>query len=230
LIKIAADVGEVAGADDELLPLLDAANVCCGAHAGSPTVTSATARRCEQLGVLVGAHPGYADRPNFGRVEVGIDAASIEKLVESQVALLAATVRPVFVKPHGALYHRCQADPQAAAAAVRVAARWGIAIVGQPEFELVRKAREAGVAAWIEGYADRGYLPDGSLVPRGREGALLGPEQAAAQAGELADRGGIDVICVHGDSPGAVEVLKAVRAALSIRPAADGVPPPKIGS
>ena len=229
MIKIAADVGEGSGADAELLPLLDVANVCCGVHAGSPAITAATARRCQELGVIVGAHPGYADRPNFGRVEVGIDAAAIERLIESQVVQLAATARPVFIKPHGALYHRCQADPEAAAAAVRVAARWEAVIVGQPGFELVRRAEDAGVPVWLDGYADRGYESDGSLVPRGRPGALLDPGRAAAQAAELAKRGGIDVICIHGDSPGAVEVLRAVRAALGSVAAAEGDLPPKIG-
>lgn len=230
MIAVVADVGEGgdADADAELLPLLDAANVCCAAHAGSPELTAATARRCLELGVQIGAHPGYADRANFGRVEVPLDPSAIEELIESQVAVLAATARPVFIKPHGALYHRCQADPAAAAAAVRVAARWQAAIVGQSGFELARQAADAGVAVWRDGYADRGYLPDGRLVPREREGALLGPAGAARQAVELARRGEVDVICLHGDSRHALEVLRAVREGLTAAGVETGAAPPKI--
>jgi len=214
LILLAADVGEGSGADELLLPMLDAANVCCGVHAGSAAITSATARRCTELGVQIGAHPGYDDRANFGRVEVPLATEQIEELLESQVATLAATVRPAFLKPHGALYHRCQTDAAAAAAAARVARRWGIALVGQPAFGLVAAAKELGVPAWREGYADRGYRPDGSLVPREEPGAVLDPDSAARQALALAGSGRFDVICLHGDSPAALDVAAAVRRAL----------------
>jgi UPF0271 protein len=215
LIALAADVGEGSAADWELLPLLDAANVGCGAHAGSAAITAATARRCLELGVQVGAHPGYGDRANFGRLELGLAPAEIEELLERQLDVLAATARPVFLKPHGALYHRCQSDPEAAAAAVRVAGRRGAGIVGQPGFALLEAARLGGLPAWREGYADRGYRPDGSLVPRGEAGAMLEPAAAARQAAELARSGRFDVICLHGDSPGAVAVARAIRAALA---------------
>jgi len=214
LILLAADVGEGGGADELLLPMLDAANVCCGAHAGSAAITAATALRCTELLVKVGAHPGYQDRANFGRAEVALTAEQIEELLEGQVATLAETVRPAFLKPHGALYHRCQTDAAAAAAAARVARRWGLALVGQPEFGLVAAALELGVPAWREGYADRGYRSDGSLVPRQEPGAVLDPNAAGRQALTLARSGRFDVICLHGDSPAALDVAAAVRRVL----------------
>jgi 5-oxoprolinase (ATP-hydrolysing) subunit A len=213
LIAVAADVAE-GGADDVLLPLLDAANICCGGHAGSADLSVATVRRCLELGVQVGAHPGYEDRDHFGRLEIALSPEEIELLLERQLKVITAVATPVFLKPHGALYHRCQSDPGVAAAAARVARRAGVALVGQPGIGLLAAAREAGVQGWREGYADRGYAPDGSLLPRESAGAILQPEAAAAQALALARSGSVDVICLHGDSPAAVEVAAAVRAAL----------------
>jgi len=214
VISLAADVGEGAGVEAALLPLLDAANVCCGMHAGDPVLTYATVRSCLELGVAVGAHPGFADREGFGRVDAGLTASEIEDLLVYQVAAVAALSEPVFVKPHGALYHRCQADAEAARVAARVAERFGAGIVGQPGFALLEAARALGIPAWREGYADRGYLPDGRLVPRGQPGDLLDVPAAAAQALRLVRSGEIDVLCLHGDSPHAVEVARAVRETL----------------
>jgi UPF0271 protein len=214
-VALAADVGEEAGFDEDLLPLLDAANVCCGAHAGSPAVTAATIRRCLELGVQVGAHPGYADREHFGRDDLGLSPAEIERLVREQAASVSAIAKPAFIKPHGALYHRCQHDPDAAGALARVARELAAGLVGQPRFAILAAAKAAGLAGWREGYADRGYLADGRLVPRDRPGALLGPAEAAEQSLRLATGGEIDVICLHGDSPRAVEVALAVRRLLS---------------
>lgn len=159
----------------------------------------------------MGAHPGYPDRGNFGRVELGLSPLEIERLVAEQVAVVRQAAPPAFIKPHGALYHRCQSDPEAAAAVAKVARECGTGVVGQPGFALLEAARAAGLPAWREGYADRGYLPDGRLVPRGAAGDLLEPEAAADQALRLARSGEVDVICLHGDSPGAVDVARAVR-------------------
>lgn len=222
MITLAADVGEGAAGDAELLPLLDAANVCCGVHAGSAQLTETTVRRCLELGVQIGAHPGYEDRRSFGREEAGLTAAEIAALLERQLAVVAAVARPLFLKPHGALYHRCQSDPAAASAAARVAQQAGLGLVGQPGFGLLAAADLARIPAWREGYADRGYRADGGLVPRGVPGALLGARAAARQAVELARSGRFDVICVHGDSPGAVELAVTVRAALSAAGIATG--------
>lgn len=222
MITLAADVGEGAAGDAQLLPLLDAANVCCGAHAGSSELTEATVRRCLDLGVQVGAHPGYEDRRSFGREEIGLTPDEIAALLERQLAVVAAVTRPLFLKPHGALYHRCQLDGAAAAAAARVAQQVGLGLVGQPGFGLLQAATAAGIPAWREGYADRGYRADGSLLPRGDPGALLDPRSAARQAVELARSGRFDVICLHGDAPGAVEAAASVRAALSAAGVATG--------
>lgn len=131
------------------------------------------------------------------------------------MAAIAAIAGIAYIKAHGALYHRAQADPAAAAALVRVAARHGVGVVGQPGFGILAAAAEAGVPGYREGYADRAYLPDGSLRPRGEPGAVLGPEEAVAQAIRLARTGEFDTICVHGDSPGSERVAAAVKRGLA---------------
>ena len=213
-MNVNADLGEGAGADDAILPHIDSANVGCGVHAGSAAITIATAERCRKLGIEVGAHPGYDDRSSFGREEPGLSPDEIEALVTFQVAGLAAVVPIAYVKPHGALYHRCQSDPAAADAVARVAKAHGVGLMGQPSLELLAAARRAGIAAYREGFADRLLLEDGRLAPRTRPGALLDAHAAAAQAVRLARSGEIDTICIHGDSPGAAAVAAAVRSAL----------------
>jgi UPF0271 protein len=214
-INLNSDLGEGAGHDEEILHQIDSASVCCGVHAGSLSETIRVARRCGELGVQVGAHPGYDDRANYGRVETGIDVAEYEALVAAQVAAIAAVVPIGYIKAHGALYHRAQADPEAARALARVAARFGVGLVGQPGFAILAEAERAGVPAYREGFADRAYLPDGRLQPRGEPGAVLSPEEAARQALRLAGSGAYDTICVHGDSPGAEQVVAAIRGALA---------------
>jgi UPF0271 protein len=214
LININSDLGELAGHDDEILPKVDSANVCCGLHAGSASVSIATVRRCQELGVEVGAHPGFDDRENFGRTDVPLSPEDIEALVRFQVAALAAVSDLGYIKAHGALYHRCQVDGEAADALARVAAQFGVGLMGQPGFELIAAAKRAGVPALREGFADRAYLPDGKLAPRSQPGSVLEPEAAAEQAIRLARSGDFETICIHGDSPGAAEVARTVRHAL----------------
>jgi UPF0271 protein len=213
-INLNSDLGEGAGRDEQILSSIDSANICCGIHAGSLTETIRVARRCQELGVEVGAHPGYDDRANYGRVETDIGLAEYEALVAAQVAALAAVVPIAFIKAHGALYHRAQGDPEAARALVRVAARFTVGLVGQPGFAILAEAERAGIPGYREGFADRAYLPDGRLKPRGEPGAVLPPEEAAEQALRLARSGEYDTICVHGDSPGSERVVAAIREAL----------------
>ena len=213
-MNLNADLGEGAGADDAILPNIDSACVACGVHAGSASTSIATARRCVELGVQVGAHPGYDDRQNFGRVETGLTADAIEALVAFQVSALAAIVPIAFVKPHGALYRRCQLDPSAADAVARVAKAHGVGLLGQPASELLAAARRAGIPAFREGFADRKLLPDGGLAPRSEPGAVLEPDAAAKQALRLVGSDEFDSICIHGDSAGAAQVASAVRQAL----------------
>jgi len=213
-MNLNADLGEGAGADEEILPQIDSANIACGVYAGSVSITIATAQLCRRLNVEIGAHPGYDDRADFGRREVGLSPDQIEALVTFQVAGLAAVVPIAYVKPHGALYHRCQHDPAAADAVARVAKAHGVGLMGQPGLELLAAARRAGILAYREGFADRLLLADGSLAPRSQAGALLDAAAAAAQAVRLAKSGEYDTICMHGDSAGAAQVARAVRAAL----------------
>jgi UPF0271 protein len=213
-MNLNADLAEGAGADEAILGFVDSANVACGAHAGSVSISIATAWRCRQLGVEVGAHPGYDDRAGFGRIERSLSPAEIEALVAYQVAGLAAVVPIAYVKPHGALYHRCQRDPDAADALARVAKTHGVGVLGQPGFEILAAARRAGIAAYREGYADRLTMPDGTLAPRTQPGALLNAVAAARQAVRLAQSGRYDTICIHGDTKHAATVASNVRRAL----------------
>jgi len=213
-INLNSDLAEGAGHDEEILANIDSANVSCGVHAGSLGETIRVCRRCAELGVEIGAHPGYDDRKNYGRVETGIGLADYEALVAAQVAAIASVGPIAYVKAHGALYHRAQADPEAAAALARVAARHGVGLVGQPGFGILAAAARAGLPGYREGFADRAYLPDGRLRPRGEPGAVLEPDEAVMQAIRLARSGDFDTLCVHGDSPGSERVAAAVRAGL----------------
>jgi 5-oxoprolinase (ATP-hydrolysing) subunit A len=212
-MNLNSDLGEGAGEDEAILAHVDSACVCCGIHAGSVSTSIQTVARCHALGVEVGAHPGYDDRANFGRVEVPISVDDIEALVAFQVAGLAALGPLAFIKLHGAVYHRCQVDRAAADAVARIAKRHGAGLVGQPGFEIVAAASRAGIPAYREGFADRRMLPDGRLAPRGEPGSVLEPDRAVEQALQLARSGRYDTICIHGDTPGAARIAAAVRLA-----------------
>lgn len=214
-MNLNSDLGEGAGEDEAILAHADSACVCCGVHAGSVSISIQTVERCRALNVEVGAHPGYDDRANLGRLEVPLSVEEIEALVAFQVAGLAALGPIAFVKPHGALYSRCQVDRAAADAVARVAKRHGVGLVGQPGFEIVAAASRAGIPAYREGFADRRMLPDGSLAPRGEPGSVLEPQRAVEQALQLARSGRYDTICTHGDTPGAAEIVAAVRQAFA---------------
>jgi UPF0271 protein len=213
-LNLNADLGEDAGEDESILSRIDSANVACGVHAGSVSISIATVARCRALGVEVGAHPGFDDRATFGRVELSVSVKEIEALVAFQVAGLAAIAPVAYVKPHGALYHRCQKDREAADAVARVAKAHGVGLMGQPGLQLIAAARRAGIPAYREGFADRRMLPDGRLAPRSEPGSLLDLTHAAEQAVRLARSGEYDTICIHGDSPGAGLVAAGVRRAL----------------
>ena len=213
-MNLNSDVGEGSAEEDGVLECIDSANVACGVHAGSASVAIATARRCRELGIEIGAHPGYDDREGFGRVEMSLSVDEIEALIDFQVAALAAVVPLAYIKAHGALYHRCQTDAAAADALARVGRKHGVGLMGQPGFEIVAAAGRAGLPAFREGFADRLTLPDGRLAPRGRPGAVLDAPAAARQAVELARSGSVDTICVHGDTSGAARIAAAVRSAL----------------
>ena len=214
-MNLNSDLGEGSLHEETILRIVDSANIACGAHAGSMSISIATAWRCAQLGIEVGAHPGYEDRVEFGRVERALPPREIEALVAFQVAGLAAVAPIAYVKPHGALYHRCQSDPEAADAVARVCAKHDVGLMCQPGFAMVAAAERAGIPVYREGFADRLLLPDGRLAPRTRPDAMLPPHEAAIQAVALARSRTIDTICVHGDTPNAGAIATAVRQALT---------------
>lgn len=213
------DLGELPGEPEALWELADLANLACGGHAGDPASMRLALERCRRHGTRPGAHPSFVDRDGFGRQRLEVDPATLGAQVAAQLAALVEAaegleVEPGHVKPHGALYHAADDDPALAEAVVyaAVAVLGPVPVLGPPGGALERTCRRAGLPYWREGFADRGYGPDGRLLPRGQPGAVLGPEDAAAQAVRLA--GSYDTLCVHGDTPGAIEVLRAVRRAL----------------
>ena len=237
-IDLNADLGEtVAGvptADDEaMFAVISSASVACGGHAGDAASLRIAVDRAARFGVAVGAHPSYPDPRNFGRVAMTITPQELRATVAAQLSALVASGADVrYVKPHGALYHAVSVDPEQAdavvAAVLALAEELGRAVplLGL-HGEIERAAREAGLGFVREAFLDRGYLPDGTLVPRGRSGDLLhDPAEVADRAVRLASEGVVRAadgslvavraasLCVHGDSPDAVAMARAVRAAL----------------
>ena len=219
LIDLNSDLGEGAGTDAQLLPLLTSANVSCGAHAGEPAAILATLALAAGHGVVVGAHPGHPDRDHFGRRELPTPPRDVLEQVFEQVSHLAvigarAGVELRYLKPHGGLYHQACREDAYADAVVSAAALAGLAVVGLPDSRLEHRA--AGrVPFFAEGFADRRYEPDGSLVPRDQPGAFIeSPEEAVEQVRRLIAERGVRTICVHGDNPAALAFVRAVRAAL----------------
>jgi UPF0271 protein len=217
-IDLNADLGE--GFDDvdrALLGIVTSANVACGFHAGGESIGRELCRAAAAHGIAVGAHIGYRDREGFGRRELGVPAATLRAEAAEQIEALSswaepAGVRVAYVKPHGALYHRASSDSACAAAIVEAAlGAGGLGVLAFPGSELLEQAHEAGLQAVAEGFADRGYLPDGWLVPRGEPGAVLDEESAALQALELASEGSVGSLCVHGDTPEAAALARHVR-------------------
>lgn len=213
------DLGELPDEPEALWALADLANVACGGHAGDEASMRRALQRCRRHGTAAGAHPSYPDRAGFGRAPVAMAPEALRAAVRAQCAALRAVAGPLgvrlgHVKPHGALYHAAAADPALAAAVVdgAVDALGEVRVVGPPTGALADAARARGLPYAREAFADRGYGPDDRLLPRGAPGALLGPAAAAAQA--RARAGACDTLCVHGDTPDAVAVLAAVRAAL----------------
>ena len=239
-IDLNVDFGESENASPSVaeLAVLGAAssiNLSCGLHAGNVPLIRAILRAASALPVAVGAHPSYDDRRGFGRRETGLPALAIEPLVAAQVAGMSALAREAgtrirYIKAHGALYHRTAHDPEAAAAlcsAARGAAARPLPILGPAGSNLETAARKARVPFFREGFLDRGYRSDGTLVPRGERGAMItDPAVAGARAIAIARGEPVeavdgalimipaDSLCIHGDSGAALELLCAVRTAL----------------
>jgi UPF0271 protein len=239
-IELSCDLGEASDPAGQRIEaaiwtMIDAANVACGGHAGDAASMRAAAARAAALSVILGAHPSYPDREGFGRRRIEIEddrlRESLVQQIETLRALAAAEGAPLRrVKPHGALYNEAARDQRLASLVVDAIAAIdpSLAVVAQPDSELVAAARARGLNTVREAFADRGYAADGSLLPRTHPRALLlDPPAAAAQAVRLAREGSVDAdrsavivdfetLCVHGDMEGAIERLSAIRRALGL--------------
>ena len=234
-IDINADLGEseeslANGRDFELMRYITSANVACGGHAGDEQTMRETVEFAKRLSVAVGAHPGYPDRDNFGRIESPMAAAEIEASVRDQIAALAAVagplgVRLVHCKPHGALYHAANKSVEIAAAIGRAVLEGDeqLIMVGQAGSSTLTLWESMGLVCAAEAFADRAYEPDGVLRKRTLPGALLDdPKRAAQQAWDIVTRklvvatNGAELpveagtICIHSDTPGSVAIARAV--------------------
>ncbi len=212
LVDLNADLGEGAGHDGGWMCEITSANVCCGAHAGGPDHMRATVALAQRHGVVIGAHPGYADRANFGRVEMALEPHEVKSLCFRQIAALIAVGAEVkYLKPHGALYHQAMRDEGTAWGVAQAAAAFSLPCVGLAGSWL-EKVCDAFVP---EGFADRRYRPDGTLVPRGQPDAMIADvREAVEQVEGLIGPRGVRTVCLHGDHPAALGFVRAIRAAL----------------
>ena len=234
-IDLNCDMGELPeaiadGTQEALLRSITSANVACGGHAGDERTMRTTIEQALRAAVAVGAHPGYPDRENFGRLELKMPAQVVADSVYEQVRVLAEVAaacgtKLVHVKPHGALYNQAVKNRELAEAIAQGVARYDkkLVLMGLAESPMLDVFREAGFAVAAEAFADRRYEPDGTLRSRKFDDALIrDPEQAAKQALSIAQRGivtardGSEVkltaqtICIHGDTPGSVQIAAAV--------------------
>lgn len=233
-LDLNADLGEGIGNDLALLSLVSSASIACGGHAGDAETMRETVRAARTFGVAVGAHPGFADREHFGRRRLALPPETLDAQVRGQVSALLAIAGeeevPVrYVKLHGALANMAAEDEAVALLAFTACAglKDRLAILAIDNSAQVRAAEALGFPVIREAYADRGYQPDGLLVPRGEPGAVLhDPAAIAERAVRLAQVGEIVAVdgtviptearslCIHGDTPEAVEIAGAVRRAL----------------
>ena len=218
-VDLNCDLGEGCGADAAVMPLITSANVACGFHAGDPATARTALDLAAQHNVTVGAHPGYPDRASFGREEQALDEAAVFELCLFQVGALAglalATGRPLrYLKPHGALYNQACRDDAFARPVVHAARHLGLPILALPGSRL--EALSRGMCGFFaEGFADRRYQPDGSLVPRSRPDAFVyDVAEAVTQAEWLLRERGVRSLCVHGDNPAALTFVQTLRQAL----------------
>ncbi|GAB3867318.1 LamB/YcsF family protein [Dactylosporangium cerinum] len=227
-----SDLGEgfgiwTLGDDDALLAIVTSANVACGFHAGDPTTMRRVCARAVDLGVRIGAQVSYRDLAGFGRRRIDVDPATLTDELRYQIGALSAFGPIAYVKPHGALYNTAAVDTGHASAVVAAAAAWELPVLCQPGSVLAGLAGSAGLRVVGEGFVDRGYLPDGRLVPRSSSGAVLTDVDAVVERAVRMARDGsvvavdgsvltlpFESLCVHGDTPGAVTMAAAVRAAL----------------
>lgn len=235
-IDLNADLGEDCGADDAaMFDVVSSANIACGFHAGGGGVMAASVDAAVAHGVAIGAHVSYRDREHFGRRALDVAPAILAADVLEQLASLGECcerrgTRVRYVKPHGALYHAITADRAQAEAVVQAITEFdpSLPLLGLPATVAVEVARTAGLTTLVEAFADRAYTSEGGLVARGLPGSVLDdPDLVAARmlalvrTGHLAAADGTQVavaadsLCVHGDSPNAVAMARAVRDVLT---------------
>ncbi|MDQ0012883.1 UPF0271 protein [Variovorax boronicumulans] len=239
-VDLNSDLGEGFGAwkmgdDNAILEIVSSANVACGMHAGDPHIMARTFARAKELGVAVGAHPGYPDLWGFGRRELPFSPVEIEQFVAYQVGAAMGVAdlvgHPItYVKPHGALGNLSQVDAAVAGAIVRAIAAVDrkLVLLTYPDGHATRIAKELGMRTCAEIFADRAYTIDGRLVSRKLPGAVLhDPEEVAARVLRMVEAGGVETvegallrmeigsICVHGDSPGAIQMASTIRTRLN---------------
>lgn len=238
-IDVNSDLGEsygvwTLGDDAAMLGIVTSANVACGFHAGDPSVLRAACTLAVQNDVAIGAQVSFPDLPGFGRRHIDMTPSELRDAVLYQLGALDAFAQVAgaeiaYVKPHGALYHASASDPAVAQAVVAAAAEYdpSLALLGLPGSDLLMAAERAGMEAVPEAFADRAYRPDGGLVSRRETGSVL---TDASEVAERAVRIATDnevvavdgsivslrarSICVHGDTPGAIDLARAVRSAL----------------
>ena len=234
IVDLNADLGEGSGQDEELLQLVSSANIATGFHAGDADSMRTAISAADKRGVAVGAHPSLFDRENFGRKEIKTTPTEVFDAVVYQLGVFQAiaealSVRPVHVKPHGALYNMAARQSELADAIARAVIEVDAKLVlfAAPGSQLAKAGEGHGLRVARECFADRNYMPDGTLVPRTRPDALLHDPTAAAvrvvrmlRQGKIQAIDGTDVnvqvdtICLHGDAPGAVEFARVLRSRL----------------
>jgi UPF0271 protein len=216
-MKLNCDLGEGADCEVAVMPLIDQANIACGAHAGNPELIRETMALAQQHGVSVGAHPGYPDPERFGRVSMDLPPEKIRILVTEQVSVLAELGDVDYVKPHGALYHDMMRHDEVLQAIQSSIEGRMLMVQAQPG---VRK-KDTGLI--FEAFADRRYIDSGELQSRNEVGSVLGEDEILEQVRLLVKEGAVrtisgrrlglraDSLCVHGDNPAGVRLIPAIR-------------------
>jgi UPF0271 protein len=228
LIDLNADLGEgfgiwALGDDAGLLDVITSANVACGFHAGDPTIMARVCVQAVARGVRIGAQVGYRDLAGFGRRAIDVASADLQADIIYQLGALDAFARIAgdrvrYVKPHGALYNTAMVDERQATDVVTAVAAYSpeLPVLGLPGSALERAADALAVPYVAEAFADRAYTASGQLVPRSQPGAVLtDPDAVVAHALELVGAGSAQSLCLHGDTPGAVDLARLVRSALA---------------